>query len=79
MEYIPFNDLTSIQKNIIKLKLDNLDLTYDEWITKSFEKYNVHFNATKLVRFITKTALGYQWNERLQGGRNPYLKPTDKQ
>ena len=79
IEYIPFKNLTGIQQNIIKLKLDNLDLTYNEWIAESSDKFGVQFTSTKLVRFITKTTLGYQWNELLQGGRNPYLNPTDKQ
>lgn len=78
MEYIPYNDLTNIQQNIIKLKLDNPLLSYNDWIAKSLEKYDVHFSPTTLVRFITKTALGYQWSELLQGGRNPYLNNADK-
>ena len=69
MEFIPYNDLTNIQQNIIKLKLDLPDLSYTDWMVKSNEKYGIGFSPTTLVRFIKKTALGYQWYEDVQGGR----------
>ena len=78
MDLIPYNDLPKVQQNVIKIKLDDPLITYDKWIQKAEEDYEIILSPVTLVRFILKTALGHHWSEFSHGGRNLYLNPSDK-
>ena len=77
MEFIPFDNLPEIQQKVIQFKLDEPLLTWNEWRNKCSQELNLNFTPQKLGRFVKKTALGMPWDPESDGGRNPYLCPTD--
>ena len=74
MEFIPYDSFTEIQQKIIDYKLQDPLLTWKKWMIRCKEDLNIQFAPLSLLRFIKKTALGYQWKpEERTGGRDPFL------
>ena len=79
MDFIPFDDFTPIQQQILAIKLENTRLTWPEWRAKIKSECNIKMQPVSLVRFVKKSALGLPWVPNGEGGRHPFLSPTDMQ
>lgn len=77
MQFIPYNNLPAKQREIIDIKLYDIYITYNDWISRAKDDCDVSLTPTTLSRFIVRTSLGHPWLETLSGGRLPFLKPTD--
>ena len=77
MDLIPISDFPLMQKKIILYKLEDKRMTYETWIENVSKDLEIKFSPLTLARFISKTALGYHWTYSDEGGRNPFLCPTD--
>ena len=77
MDFIPYDDLTDIQQQIISYKLQNPRLVWKDWMDKVQSDISISFTPLTLGRFVKKTALGLPWEPNSKGGRNPFLCPTD--
>ena len=79
MDLIPFDDFPGEQQQIILFKIENPLMPWKEWMSKCDSELQIHFTPLTLGRFVKKTAMGLTWEQNSDGGRNPFLCPTDFQ
>ena len=75
MEFLPFDDFSGNQREIIELRAEKK--TYNEIMTLISRKTGLNVYPRHISLCLERSALGYKWDFGMQSGTNPYLCDSD--